>query len=546
MLTLQSLITALATAVVTNGPNNSDAATEIDGVTSDSRAVRSGSLFVAVVGSNIDGHRYIPAAVKKGAVAVLGTTPYVQLLEVEIAPPATVPYLQVENSRNGLAIATAALNGFPSQHLIVIGVTGTDGKTTTSSLLEAILVAATQNKPMYPAGRVGVITTVGARICGEARDTGLHVTTPDSSVVQAYLAEMHNQGCTSVVVESTSHGLDQRRVDAIDFDIAAVTNITHEHLDYHGTRAAYVTAKAMLFRKLYEPASKAQWYDANNFWQHRCAVLNADDVGSFDALRAVLAEESAEHGFSVPQRSYAIHNSADVTATEIRYQPNSTQFRLTWWGGEFEIVSPLIGEFNLHNVLCAATVALALGVEANVVQRGLAKFPGVLGRMERIACGQPFLALVDFAHTPVSLERALHTLRPLLGVHPDGTPGRLIAVFGSAGLRDHAKRRLMGQVSGRLADFTVITAEDPRTEDVHAINQEIAAGVAEHVSKDRFTVVADRGLAISFAINLAEAGDIVAAFGKGHERSMCFGTTEYPWSDQQTMREALIRRLSGI
>ncbi|MCA9848933.1 MAG: UDP-N-acetylmuramoyl-L-alanyl-D-glutamate--2,6-diaminopimelate ligase, partial [Dehalococcoidia bacterium] len=206
---------------------------------------------------------------------------------------------------------------------------------------------------------------------------------------------------------------------------------------------------------------------------------------------------------------------------DVRYAPDSTRFTVHGAGGTFDLTTPLIGEFNVYNILCAATVALALGIAPATIAAAVAAFPGVIGRMERIDAGQDFLAVVDFAHSPASLERALLTLRTVLT--QSDTDGRIIAVFGSAGLRDRAKRRLMGQVSGRLADFTVITAEDPRTEDLDAINREIAAGVLETAASGRFTIVPDRAAAIQAAVDMARPGDVVAAFGKGHERSMCFG-----------------------
>ncbi len=520
-----------------------DPTAEFYSIVVDNRLVKSGSIFFATRGVSVDAHRFIPDAVKRGAVAIVGMQPYQLLSEQGWAPPPTVPYLQVENSRHALAVAAATLENFPARQLSVIGITGTDGKTSTSSLIEAILVAASRDV-QHPKGRVGIVTTVGARICGEETDTGYHVTTPDAPVIQHFLSQMNREDCCYAVIESTSHGLDQRRVDAIDYDIAAVTNITHEHLDYHGTRDAYVAAKARLFRKLYDVAAKPGRYDESNFWEKRCAILNADDEGSYAVLRGVLEEESAQHGFTVPVRSYAIEQAADVSATKIRYEPDRTQFTVRWWGGEFAVESRLIGEFNVYNLLCAIATTLTVGVEPAVIRAAIATFEGVIGRMERIRAGQNFLAVVDFAHTPVSLERALITLRPLLGNQPDGGAGRLIAVFGCAGLRDRAKRRLMGQVSGRLADFTVITAEDPRTEDLNDINREIAAGVQEYTTAERFVIVPDRSLAIQFAVDMAQPGDIVAAFGKGHERSMCFGETEYPWSDQQAMREAMIRKIT--
>lgn len=538
MLSLAKLLTYLpAYQLHTTGD---PALVMINEVVFDSRKVQPNTLFVAWPGRTLDTHRFIGQTVERGVAAVVGTHSPAALAQQGYTLPATVPYVQVENSRLALAICAAALHDFPSRTMPIIGITGTDGKTTTCSLLESILKAATAHAAA-PQGQVGVITTVAARIGGVEIDTGLHVTTPDAPDVQRFLAQMRDAGCRYGVVESTSHGLNQARVAAVDFDIAGVTNITHEHLDEHGSREAYVAAKALLFRALYSSPPKPG--------VPRCAVLNADDDGSFDALKAALAEESARHGFAVPVRTYGLAraNAAgvtppDVLAEAIDYAPSGTRFRLRWWDGEFMVDSQLIGEFNVSNVLCAATVALALGLQPAVIQQGIAGFGGVLGRMERIDRGQPFLAVVDFAHSPVSLERALLTLRKMVGQDETGQPGRLIAVFGSAGLRDVAKRRLMGRVSGRLADFTVVTAEDPRTEDLDAINAEIAAGVGEFAPPPAFAIVPDRAAAIQFAVNMARPGDIVAAFGKGHERSMCFGEIEYPWSDQEAMRTALDNR----
>ena len=501
-------------------------------VTADSRSVRSGSLFVAISGGTVDGHRFLNSAFVQGAVAAVGSLPYGALRAAGLLA-SEVPYIQVADSRKALAFCCAALHDFPSRKLAVVGVTGTDGKTTTATIVESILAAATATAD-EPAGRVGVVTTVGARIRGRESDTGLHVTTPEAPEVQRFLREMVDDGCRYAVVESTSHGLAQARVAAVAFDVAAVTNITHEHLDFHGTRDRYVAAKALLFRALYDSPVKPG--------VTRCAVLNADDTGSYAALLAVLSEEATAHGYTVPVYSYGIAGSTakvDVAAHAIRYLTDRTHFILRWWGGEFPVQTQLIGEFNVQNILCAATVALALGVVPEAVQAGVARMTGVLGRMQRMDRGQPFLAIVDFAHTPVSLERALQTLRALVGHGAPAGHGRLIAVFGSAGLRDHAKRYLMGRVSGRLADFTVITAEDPRTEDLDAICQEIARGVGEFADESRYVVIPDRAAAIEYAVKMAQPGDVVAAFGKGHEQSMCFGEIELPWSDQAAMLAAL-------
>ncbi len=508
----------------------------VTAVTDDSRAVAPGALFVAVSGDRFDGHGFIDAALQQGAVAVAGSRPLDELT-VSGALGRAVPYIQVADAREALAHGAAALHGFPGRAMAVIGVTGTDGKTTTATILESILAAATRSDAA-PAGRVGVITTVGARIQGRTQDTGFHVTTPDAPTVQRFLARMRDAGCVYALVESTSHGLAQRRVAAVEYDVAAVTNITHEHLDYHGSWDAYAAAKGLLFRALFATPLKPG--------VDRMAVLNADDQAGYQALRDILAEEAAANPAQadrVTVRAYGLaradgREGLGVFARGVEYRPDRTRFQLHWWGGSFPVESRLIGDFNVYNILCAATTALSLGIEPRHVQQGISELQGVIGRMERIDQGQDFLALVDFAHSPASLERALITLRQLVG---EG--GRLIAVFGSAGLRDKAKRDLMGQVSGRLADFTVITAEDPRTEDLDAINRAIAAGVREHAPEEAYVIVPDRQEAIQYAVDMARAGDVVAAFGKGHERSMCFGETEYPWSDQDALSRALDRRL---
>ena len=503
-------------------------------VTFDSRAVGPGSLFVAVAGGRSDGHRFLAQAAGAGATILLGTTPPTALIGSGYLPP-DAPYVQVADSRKALAVAAAALYDFPSRKLQVLGITGTDGKTTTCTLLESILATASTDAGA-PGGRAGVVTTVGARIQGRESDTGLHVTTPDAPDVQRFLGEMVEAGCRYAVIESTSHGLAQARVAAVDFDVAAVTNITHEHLDFHGTRDAYVAAKALLFRSLYASPPKRGI--------PRCAVLNADDAGSYGALLAALNEEASIHDYHVPVRSYGIpgHSGVrlDVSAHAIDYAPARTRFTVQWWGGEFPIETKLIGEFNVYNILCAVTASLATGIPVSTIQEGVERLDGVLGRMQRMDAGQPFLAVVDFAHTPISLENALRTLRPLVG--QGSAQGRLIAIFGSAGLRDREKRYLMGRVAGELADYTVITAEDPRTEDLADICRSIERGVREYADSSRYAVVLDRTEAIQYAVDMARPGDVVAAFGKGHERSMCFGETEYPWSDQDAMLAALQRR----
>ena len=528
-------------------------------ITDNSRQVGPNTLFVAVPGLQLDGHRFIPHSVSAGAAAVVGSHPLAWLKEQGWWPQHTdLPYVQVADSREALAWLSAAFHDFPSRAQTVIGVTGTDGKTTTCSILEAILSRS---------AAVGVITTVGARIAGVEQETGLHVTTPDAPTVQAFLAQMHSAGCQYAIIESTSFGLDQKRVTAVDYDVAALTNITHEHLDIHGSFEAYQAAKFLLFRSLFHSAPKPG--------VPRIAVFNLDD-DSCQPLRAALAAEQARSEVNgVTLYTYSVTDpNADVHALNIEYLPAATRFDLVWRGSLIPMETRLIGEFNVSNILCAAAVTLGLGIPPAQIRNGVASLSSVLGRMQRMNAGQDFLAVVDFAHSPASLERALETLRPLVAAGGDRDGGRLIAIFGCAGLRDLGKRRLMGQVSGRLADFTIITAEDPRTEDLANINQEIAAGVQEVIagsaaeksmqtSKEtenierpshtqpeflapRFAIVPDRAEAIRFGVNMARPGDVVASFGKGHERSMCYGETEYPWNEQDAMLSALRARTGGL
>lgn len=492
-------------------------------ITADSRRVVPGTLFVAIPGVNADGHDYIAQAAQRGAAAIVGQRPPELLPVLDVLPQ--VPYYQVENSRAALAWLSAAWHNYPARRLTVVGVTGTDGKTTTSSLIAAVLRTAGRS--------VGLVTTLSADIDGKAIDTGLHVTTPDAPDTQRLLAGMVGSGCEIAVLESTSHGLHQRRVDACEFDIAAVTNITHEHLDYHGTWENYAAAKSRLFRELS--------YAADKPGVAKVAVLNADDA-SFPLLTAVLNQGRAD----VLRLTYGLQNGA-VQASGIHHAPNHTSFTLDLGHGIRELGLPsmlrtiplqtsLIGDFNVYNILATACVTLALGVTPDILRQAVTAFPGVLGRMERIDEGQPFLAVVDFAHSPVSLARALETVRALVA-----PGGRLITVFGSAGERDRAKRYLMGSVGCQLADATIITAEDPRTESLAEISAEIARGCrdAGGVEGESFWRVDDRAEAIAFACRMARRGDVVIACGKGHERSMCFGTTETPWNEQEAMRVAL-------
>jgi UDP-N-acetylmuramoyl-L-alanyl-D-glutamate--2,6-diaminopimelate ligase len=329
------------------------------------------------------------------------------------------------------------------------------------------------------------------------------------------------------VLEATSHGLAQQRVAACDFDLAVVTNITHEHLDYHGSYSAYRAAKARLFAELSRTPLKAHG-------NPRVAVLNRDD-DSFEELASVV------RSLTPPVRSisYGVHGGAGVRAEAVEHSPGGLRFAAVGESFSIPVESRLVGAFNVSNCLAAIAAAVeGLGLDPDAARAGIAALADIPGRMEAIDLGQDFLAIVDFAHTPNALRRALEAARQL-------GPGRVIAVFGSAGLRDRAKRRMMAETSVELADLSILTAEDPRTESLQSILAEMAAGAVAHggVEGQTFWRVPDRGQALRFALSLARPGDVVIACGKGHEQSMCFGVTEYAWDDRLAVRAALAEML---
>lgn len=478
----------------------------VKGIALDSRKVKPGDVFICLVGGSTDGHAYIPTAIKNGAVAVVGTKQLNSL---------TVPYLQVDNARETMAYLAASLYDNPGRQMTVIGVTGTDGKTTTSNLIFHILKAAGK--------KVGLISTVNAMIGEEVIDTGFHVTTPESPEVQAYLARMVEVGMTHVVLETTSHGLAQHRVTGCEYDVAAITNVTHEHLDYHGSYENYLATKGQLIQSL-------QLTHPKSLGNPRFSVLNADDA-SFTSLKALVESNWI---------SYSIQGKGDLNAETIQANPDSIDFVVCLRGQKASVHCPMPGLFNVSNCLAAlgATVA-ALNIDLALAAASISSFSGVPGRMEKIEMGQPFKALVDFAHTPNALKVALEAARPMV-------KGRVIAVFGSAGLRDMEKRKMMAAESVKQADITFLTAEDPRTESLDGILEEMANAARENggVEGTNFFREPDRNMAILRAVQMAQPDDLVIACGKGHEQSMCFGTVEYPWDDRVAMKAALAKLLN--
>ena len=485
---------------------------DISSVVEDSNNVIPGALFVARRGLVSDGHEFIPSALDNGAAAVVGELPFAKVCEW--FDESNVPYIQVDTSTRALSWCAAAFRKFPSRNLVMIGVTGTDGKTTTCNIIHSILCAA--------GIRTGLITTVNAVIGDETKDTGFHVTTPDAVVLQDLLEQMVDTGMTHCVIEVTSHGLVQHRVSACEFDIAVLTNITHEHLDYHGTLESYMNAKSLLFDQVGATTSKPEI--------NKLAVLNYDDEQSYSFIKNKLNTHLVDYG---------IESQSIVKATNVSIHEGNTSFDVKIGEDCFPVETVLVGQYNVSNCLAAIAASYnGLDIHPEHIQAGIASLERIPGRMEYINIGQDFEAVVDFAHTPNSLRELLVSVRKI-------TNGRIIVVFGSAGLRDVAKRSWMGSIAAEFADFTVITAEDPRTESLSDIMAEIASGCEKMggIESKTFCKIPDRADAIRFAVRMAVSGDIVLACGKAHEQSMCFGSIEYPWDDRMAMYAAVAERL---
>jgi UDP-N-acetylmuramoyl-L-alanyl-D-glutamate--2,6-diaminopimelate ligase len=365
---------------------------------------------------------------------------------------------------------------FPGNHLTVIGVTGTDGKTTTTTIIYEMLKHAGIKSSM--------ITSVHAVVAGKSYDTGFHVTTPNAFYIQKYLRAAVDHGDTHMVLEVTSHGIDQHRIIGIPFRIGVITNVTEEHLDWHKTFKRYLLTKLSLLEK------------------SSIAIVNRDNSPMFEEAKKVLTKNS--------MITYGMNKSADINPKV------------------FPFHTSLPGEFNRYNCLAAIAVGKALSLDPSIIKQAIQEFSGVIGRME-VVYKKQFTVIVDFAHTPNALIQALSTLRPL-------TKGKLIHVFGSAGLRDPYKRPAMGKASAQYADRIILTEEDYRTENIEDILDAIQKGIS---GKKEVHRIPNRREAIQFALKSAKKGDIVLLTGKGHEKSICRGTTEYPWSDQEEVKKFL-------
>jgi UDP-N-acetylmuramoyl-L-alanyl-D-glutamate--2,6-diaminopimelate ligase len=497
----KGLLAALPASEI-HGPNDA----EITSVTYDSGEVAPGSCFVAIRGRRADGHAFIADALARGAALVVGEEP----LPADF--PADRIYARVADSRRELGTLAAAFYGDPSHSMEIIGITGTDGKTTTTALIDAILAAGGR--------RTGLMSTVDFKVGQTRWQNNSRFTTLEAPEVQALLARMADEGVETAVVETTSSGLALHRVWGIAYDVAVLTNITLEHLEVHGSKEAYWRAKAMLFEAVDPQRGKNLPFPI----PHVC-VLNADDH-SFEYVKSFCR---------APLLSYGIDREADVRAVDLELGAGGSRFGVRLPDGQaVNVETQLVARYNVANCLAAIAVGYAHGLTPETMARALHEFPGVPGRMERIDAGQPFAVVVDYAHTADSLEKVLSVLRPL-------TAGRLMVVFGSAGERDRVKRPMMGAVAARLADFAVITDEDPREEDAASILREIAAGADEAGARadEDYVCIVGRRQAIAEAFRRARAGDTVLLAGKGHEQSIFIGREKLPWDDRQVAREVL-------
>ena len=459
------------------------AALQVGGVQQDSRRVAPGDLFVAWSGAAHDAHDHLAGAAAAGAAAAI--------VERQV-PDARLPQIQVDNARLAAAVAAGFVAGSPWRNLQTVGVTGTNGKTTTTLLLRGLLAREA------PAAAIGTLGVVGPSGGIEGDTSGL--TTPGPVRIADWLSSLGRSGVTGVVVECSSHALDQFRLDGIRFDVTAFTNLTRDHLDYHVSRDRYFAAKARLLELGKDGAT---------------AVINADDP-AWHALRP-----------TGPVITYGLGPAADLRAVDVRLSSRGSTFDLQWHGESARVALPLPGGFNVSNALCAAACAVALGQPLDAVATGLGEALPVPGRLESII-REPFDVLVDFAHTPDALEQILQAMKPLVS-------GRLIVVFGAGGDRDPAKRPEMGAAVSRYADIAIVTSDNPRTEDPAAIVAQVSAGGAGGPTVE----IVDRLEAIHWALDAARPGDAVVLAGKGHETYQIVGTGKYPFDERRIVLDHL-------
>ncbi|HHU29118.1 MAG TPA: UDP-N-acetylmuramoyl-L-alanyl-D-glutamate--2,6-diaminopimelate ligase [Firmicutes bacterium] len=455
---------------------------EITGITHDSREVRPGNVYVCLEGLRTDGHLFAGEAAEKGAVAVVARKPL-------ILP---VPVILVRDTRNALSYLSDSFFGRPSREIHIVGVTGTNGKTTTTHFLESIYEAAGR--------RCAVIGTVGFKT--EKGYLPSSLTTPEAFELHRFLRELAERKTGSAVMEVSSHALAWQRVEHVRFDTAVFTNLSHEHLDFHKTIEAYFLAKAHLFELLSNETDRPR------------AVINADDPYGKRLLKMVNARPL----------SFGLENGADVRG-KILASSSSTKLVISYKGQELKVTVSLPGEFNAYNALAAAAVALAEGITPAAVKRGIESLKNVPGRFETVDFRQEFHIFIDFAHTPDGLEKVLQTLKEF-------PHRRIITVFGCPGERDRAKRPVMGRIAELYSDLVILTADNPAGENAEAIIREIATGM-----QSRPVILPDRNEAIKYALSQAQKGDIVLLAGKGHENYQLVGNKRVPYSDREVVEK---------
>lgn len=508
---LAGLLDRLAEAgLLGPGAGAAVAGRRVRGVTEDSRQAGGGRLFVALPGFHVDGHAFAAQAVAAGASAVV--------VEHEV-PGLAVPQVVVRDARGALAEAACWWYGDPSRRIGVVGVTGTDGKTTTSFLAAAALGAAGL--------RCGLVGTVETRVGGLRERHRAHVTTPGAVELQATLAAMVSAGDQAAVVETTSHALELGRVRGVAYDAAVVTNLSHEHLELHGTFERYRAAKARLFAALAESAANPRKAVGGRVWP-KAAVVNADDPNRAWFEAAAAGSVVVRYGWSADAEVRAVGVEEDGRALRVAYTAPS---------GAARIELRLAGRFNVHNALAVVALGEALGLDPARVREGLASVAGVPGRMERIDHGQPFSVIVDYAHSPASLRTVLDQLAPVAAAGGGG----LVAVFGSAGERDTAKRAVMGRIAGERCRLVVVADEDPRGEDPAAIVAQIVSGAVAAGRTEGVDVlgIPDRRAAIEAALARTRPGDVVLLAGKGHEATILYADHAIAWDEAAVAREVL-------
>jgi len=464
---------------------------EILGVVCDSRHVRPGYLFVAVPGAKQDGGLFVEDAVERGAAAVVA--------ENDIKVRKDVSYLRVADAHLALARLACAINGEPTDQLQMVGITGTNGKTTTAYMIRDILRADGRNP-----GLIGTVEyLIGARAIPASR------TTPDAPTLQAMFAQMVTAACRSAVMEVSSHALVQNRMAGIDYDVGIFTNLTRDHLDYHKTVENYFEAKALLFKGL----GKGR--------KHAVAVVNIDDP--WGQKLAGLPDLTAD------VLTYGLNPEATVHADEVALGSGGSTFRVKTTWGTAKVTTKLMGRFNVYNALAAISACSALGTDLDVMVSALSSMTAVPGRLEEVKTGKGFQVFVDYAHTDDALEHVLKTLREI-------TKGRLIVVFGCGGNRDRTKRPIMGRVASECADYSIVTSDNPRNEDPAQIIAEIRGGFGNALNME---AIEDRAEAIKKAIDMAGRGDVVLIAGKGHESFQEFANRSIPFDDRQMVRRYL-------